>query len=120
MIRAAARICLVRHGQTAWNSERCIQGQLDVHLNADGMARARALAGSLLSESCEAIYSSDPTRARWRSRHPEDLSRFECRDVGHVMPGAALSWIDPEGRRWPLLGRADNADLTGALGELAG
>jgi broad specificity phosphatase PhoE len=64
------------------------------------------------------VDSRNLTRARWRSRHPQDLSRFERRDTGLVMP-AGLSWIEPEGPRRSLLGRADNADLIGALGELA-
>ena len=31
------RICLVRHGETEWNMERRIQGQIDVELNATGL-----------------------------------------------------------------------------------
>jgi probable phosphoglycerate mutase len=64
MISAAARLCLVRHGETAWNMERRIQGQLDVPLNATGTAQARALANTLRHERFEAIYASDLSRAR--------------------------------------------------------
>ena len=28
------RLCLVRHGETSWNAEHRVQGQLDVPLNA--------------------------------------------------------------------------------------
>lgn len=61
------RLCLVRHGETAWNAERRIQGQLDVPLSAAGHAQARAAANALAQESnpdsfC-AIYSSDLARA---------------------------------------------------------
>ncbi|MFZ2909530.1 MAG: histidine phosphatase family protein, partial [Candidatus Desulfobacillus denitrificans] len=35
----ATRLCLVRHGETAWNAERRIQGQLDVPLSATGHAQ---------------------------------------------------------------------------------
>lgn len=64
MTVAATRICLVRHGETAWNAERRIQGQLDVPLNANGVAQARAVANTLRHESFDAIYSSDLSRAR--------------------------------------------------------
>lgn len=58
------RICLVRHGETAWNAERRIQGQLDVPLSAVGHAQARAAANGLAREDFAAIYSSDLSRAR--------------------------------------------------------
>lgn len=59
----ATRLCLVRHGETAWNAERRIQGQLDVPLSAVGRAQARATARSLAGEAFAAIYSSDLARA---------------------------------------------------------
>jgi probable phosphoglycerate mutase len=57
------RLCLVRHGETAWNAERRIQGQLDVPLSAVGHAQARAAANWLAREDFAAIYSSDLSRA---------------------------------------------------------
>jgi probable phosphoglycerate mutase len=59
----STRICFVRHGETAWNAERRIQGQLDIPLNANGVAQARALAGVLRDEAFAAIYASDLARA---------------------------------------------------------
>lgn len=58
-----ARLCLVRHGETAWNAERRIQGQLDVPLSTTGHAQARAAANALAREDFSAIYSSDLARA---------------------------------------------------------
>ncbi|MBS1136430.1 MAG: putative proteinB [Proteobacteria bacterium] len=58
------RICLVRHGETAWNAESRIQGQIDIPLNANGVAQARATANGLLHEEFAAIYASDLVRAR--------------------------------------------------------
>lgn len=57
------RLCLVRHGETAWNAERRIQGQLDVPLSTAGHAQARAAANALAREDFSAIYSSDLARA---------------------------------------------------------
>ncbi|MEW6690221.1 MAG: histidine phosphatase family protein, partial [Pseudomonadota bacterium] len=57
------RLCLVRHGETAWNAEHRVQGQLDVALNETGRAQANALARALASEEFAAIYSSDLARA---------------------------------------------------------
>lgn len=58
------RICLVRHGETAWNAARRIQGHCDIPLNANGVAQARAAANGLQREAFAAVYSSDLVRAR--------------------------------------------------------
>ena len=60
---AGVRFCLVRHGETDWNGERRIQGQIDIDLNATGAAQARALRPGLAQHSFAAIYSSDLLRA---------------------------------------------------------
>jgi probable phosphoglycerate mutase len=57
------RFCLVRHGETDWNGEKRIQGQIDIDLNARGEAQARAVAEGLHGQSFAAIYSSDLLRA---------------------------------------------------------
>lgn len=62
--RAATRLCIVRHGETAWNAEHRVQGQLDVPLNAVGLAQAQAAAKLLAREKFDAVYSSDLSRAR--------------------------------------------------------
>ena len=59
---AATRICLVRHGETAWNAEGRVQGQIDVPLNDVGQAQARAVSAALGGERFTAIYSSDLVR----------------------------------------------------------
>lgn len=58
------RICLVRHGETTWNVEKRIQGQIDVGLNAVGLAQAEAAARWLSGQQAVALYSSDLLRTR--------------------------------------------------------
>jgi len=58
------KIILIRHGETAWNAERRLQGHLDIPLNAEGERQARLLAGALAAEPIDLIVSSDLQRAR--------------------------------------------------------
>jgi probable phosphoglycerate mutase len=57
------RIVAIRHGQTAWNAESRLQGQLDIPLNPLGRAQAACLADALRDEGLEAVFSSDLGRA---------------------------------------------------------
>ena len=59
----ATRIIAVRHGETAWNVDTRIQGQLDIELNERGRWQAQRLAHALAEEPISAIYSSDLARA---------------------------------------------------------
>ena len=56
------QLCIVRHGETAWNAEGRVQGQLDVPLSEVGLAQARAVAAALQGEQFSVIYSSDLQR----------------------------------------------------------
>ena len=57
------RICLVRHGETEWNAERRIQGQIDIGLNAAGLRQAEAAGRWLKAAGISALYASDLKRA---------------------------------------------------------
>ena len=61
---APTRLCVVRHGETAWNAERRIQGQTDIPLNATGHRQALAAARGLARHAFAALYTSDLQRAR--------------------------------------------------------
>ena len=58
------RILLIRHGETAWNAERRLQGHLDIPLNAEGERQAALLGAALACEPIDLIVSSDLARAR--------------------------------------------------------
>jgi 2,3-bisphosphoglycerate-dependent phosphoglycerate mutase len=60
----ATRIIAVRHGETAWNVDARIQGQLDVGLNDTGRWQARRVGEALAGEQITAVYTSDLGRAR--------------------------------------------------------
>ncbi|WP_141012936.1 histidine phosphatase family protein [Nocardioides sambongensis] len=58
------RIVLLRHGQTAWNAERRIQGQLDSELDATGLLQAKTVAPVVAAMEPTLLVSSDLKRAR--------------------------------------------------------
>lgn len=62
------RCCVVRHGETAWNVDRRLQGHQDIPLNELGLAQAEAASRYLLNRHQQtpfaAIVSSDLIRAR--------------------------------------------------------
>lgn len=57
------RIVAVRHGETAWNVDTRIQGQLDIGLNDKGRWQAGRVAQALSGEGLDVIYASDLARA---------------------------------------------------------
>ena len=59
----ATRIVAVRHGETVWNAEMRMQGQLDTELNAHGRWQAARAGAALAGEGIEAIVASDLSRA---------------------------------------------------------
>ncbi|MCA8199569.1 histidine phosphatase family protein [Burkholderia sp. AU33545] len=63
------QILFIRHGETAWNRIKRIQGHIDIPLADTGLAQAQRLAVRLAREAHEgqridAIYSSDLMRAQ--------------------------------------------------------
>lgn len=63
------QVLFIRHGETAWNRIKRIQGHIDIPLADTGVEQARQLAERLSREArdgmrLDAIYSSDLQRAR--------------------------------------------------------
>ncbi len=61
--RMDAQIALVRHGQTEWNAEGRLQGQVDIPLNRQGRAQARTAGAELISIQWDVLVSSPLGRA---------------------------------------------------------
>lgn len=114
---AATRVVLIRHGETAWNADTRIQGQLDIALNERGRWQAARMAQALADEGIEVIVSSDLQRARATAQALADVTglplqldtglrerrfgRFEGRtfqEIDTTWPQDALRWRqrDPE------------------------
>jgi probable phosphoglycerate mutase len=60
----ATRLIAVRHGETAWNVEARLQGQLDIPLNERGHEQARRTARWLAEDGADVVVSSDLARAQ--------------------------------------------------------
>jgi probable phosphoglycerate mutase len=100
----ATTLLLIRHGETAWNAESRIQGQLDVPLSNAGIWQAGRLAQRLGDEKIDAIVASDLARA-WltaqpigQSRQLEPLADLRLRErhfgifQGHTLETIATNW----------------------------
>lgn len=64
MTSPARRLVLLRHGQTSWNAERRIQGQLDSHLDETGVLQAKQVAPAIAALAPTLLHASDLSRAR--------------------------------------------------------
>jgi len=99
----STHILLIRHGETDWNAEGRIQGQLQVPLNGRGFAQAQALGRFLRTSPFDAVYSSDLLRARQTAeaivRNSGDEIRYDARlrewDLG-VLSGLLRSEVEQQ------------------------
>ncbi|HZP85345.1 MAG TPA: histidine phosphatase family protein [Burkholderiales bacterium] len=71
------RFTVVRHGETAWNAQGRIQGNLDSPLNEEGLAQAILLGERLARERFDAVYCSDLGRVLQTIQPFVDHTRIE-------------------------------------------
>ncbi|MGU7783673.1 histidine phosphatase family protein [Burkholderia sp. PU8-34] len=74
---ATTQILFIRHGETAWNRIKRIQGHIDIPLAESGLAQAQRLAARLARDArdgarVDAIYSSDLMRAQQTAQPAAD------------------------------------------------
>ncbi len=100
------RLVVVRHGETTWNAEMRMQGQLDTALSARGRRQAQQVAQALAEEDFDAVYSSDLERAfdtATAIAAPHGLPIVKDRELRErsfgVFQGSTYAEID---LRWPL------------------
>jgi broad specificity phosphatase PhoE len=127
------RLILVRHGESVWNAEERLQGQLDPPLSERGREQARALAPVLEAVPPDRVLSSDLSRAtataellglrprldpRWREIDVGEWAGRPAAEIDAQDPGLT-NWrggerTAPGGETWA----AFSARVTGALDEL--
>lgn len=105
------KLILLRHGQTEWNANDRMQGQIDTDLTELGRRQAKEAARELVSHNAIAIISSDLKRAydtavaladhttldvvrdpRLRETHLGDWEGLTHLEVDAGYPGARLEW----------------------------
>uniref|UniRef100_A0A0D6R355 Histidine phosphatase family protein n=1 Tax=Araucaria cunninghamii TaxID=56994 RepID=A0A0D6R355_ARACU len=137
-------VILVRHGETSWNSDGILQGQLESELNELGWRQAEAVAERLAKESSiSALYSSDLKRAldtatiisqkcglqvipnsAWRERHLGKLQGLSRREAPFLDPVAFQAFTSHKKWNNPIPGGGESCDQfydrsTSALEEIA-
>ena len=83
------RLLLIRHGATTLSAEDRFAGSTDVELSNEGREQAEQLGVRLSTETIDAIYSSQMSRAVEtarliaREKHPGPVQRAELREIDH-------------------------------------
>ena len=82
----------VRHGETDANLNGILQGQLDIKLNATGLAQAEAVAEYLRNEPLDVIFVSDLSRAvmtaeKIAAAGHADVPVIQCRELREIACG---------------------------------
>jgi len=101
----AARLILIRHGESTWNRERRIQGQLDPPLSEQGHEQARRVAGRLARRQVQALYTSDLLRASQTAAPIAATLGMEARPMKELREIFLGEWegvhADELGQRFP-------------------
>ena len=94
-----SRVCLVRHGQTAWNVGEIFRGRADIPLDETGKREVPLAGETLRDETLHAVYSSPLSRSMETA---ENIAKFH--DVS-VTPLDAI--IDISYGEWEGLGNQE-------------
>lgn len=72
-------LILIRHGETDWNKDKVFRGQMDMRLNATGIAQADATGEALKGVVFDAIFSSPLKRSLVTARRIAKPHEIEVR-----------------------------------------
>jgi broad specificity phosphatase PhoE len=135
-------LLLVRHGQSTWNSEHRIQGQLDPPLSDEGRRQAERVGQRIAGRRFAGFYSSDLKRAFETAQAIEAATGFQAEsmpglreiflgeweglrtdDLAQRFPEAWASWTEEPD--WDLVSGGEGAALfetrvAAALDEILG
>ncbi len=103
-----AKVMLVRHGVTEWNSKGRVQGQSDTHLAPDGVHQARLLTAHFPFDFVKTIYTSDLHRAITTAE--VIASRFNL-DIVPMPEFREVNFGDWEGRSFEDLAKEDPTEF---------
>ena len=135
------RVALIRHGETAWNGERRLQGQQDIALSAVGRGQARSLTAAIEAVAPDWVVVSGLRRTaetaqelglepdayddrldeaslgEWEGRHSADI-RADCPDGYAAWRAGSLT--PPGGESFEQLTQRVTAGFFGAAADCAG
>lgn len=99
------RLVLVRHGQTDFNREGRLQGQIDIPLNATGVRQAESLAPLVSSNPPDVLVASPLQRAQETARLLSAGTALEIRSEDAFLERSFGKWEGMRGeeirQRWP-------------------
>jgi len=90
----------LRHGETDWNRERRVQGQVDVPLNSRGIAQAHDARERLRGRTIATICSSPLARAHETARIVNEVLRRPLVLVDELMECNLSGWQGVVGGSW--------------------
>lgn len=110
--RVPGHLFLVRHGQTRWNLEHRLQGQLDSPLTTEGIRQAQSIGERMIGRGITTVCSSPLGRARQTALIIADRIGAELVEIAELAEldhgeMAGMTW-DEIDRRYPGA-RADRA-----------
>lgn len=109
-MRPRTRLVLVRHGQTDYNREGRLQGQVDIPLNANGIRQAELLATAVTANPPDVIVASPLQRALETARIISRGTGLEIATDDALLERGFGEWEGLRGEeikhRWP----AEHAD----------
>ncbi|MGP9844160.1 histidine phosphatase family protein [Brachybacterium sp. 107] len=102
---ARTRLILVRHGQTDYNKEGRLQGQVDIPLNATGTRQAGVLAAAVAANPPDLIVASPLERARDTAQIVASSCGLEVTTDAALIERSFGTWEGLRGeeirRHWP-------------------